>query len=266
MGDGSVPAPAVSVLEQVGSWTKKNGESIYGTSACPLDDFPWGRCTVRGERLYLHALSRPADGVLRFSGLKTAVSSAYLLALPEKKLPVSREDDVVSVNVGLKGWDEFDTVVVLELAGLPRVDPPVVTQGSDIPFVLDYKNALTRGRAVKRFNRDGGFHISKWSGPQDACEWQLLVSQPGRYRVLISYAAPPESEKRPFAVHVGERVLRGEVHGTGDGYRYRESELGIVELTKAGPLLVQVHPAAAGTNLMYFQRLVLRQVGGVAVE
>ncbi len=266
MGDGRIPPPSVAVLEQVGAWVRRNGESIYGTSACPLQDFPWGRCTVRGAKVYLHALTRPADGTLRVSGLITAVKSAYLLAEPARRLEVSNKDDVISVVVGQGNWDEFDTVVVLELSGPPTVDPPLVTQGSDVPFQLDCQNAVTAGRAVKRFNRDGGFHISKWTGPEDACAWRLLVSQPGRYRVMIRYAATPTSTLRAYTVRIGEQVLEAQVVSTGEGYRYTEVELGTVELKRAGPLTVRVAPKDAGENLMYLQRLSLRQVGRVAVE
>ena len=141
----------------------------------------------------------------------------------------------------------------------------MVTQGSDTPFQLDYRRAIATGRAVKRFNRDGGFHISKWTGPEDSCEWRLLVSQPARYRVLISYAAAPEFAAR---LHPPDRRTnpRSTGRGTGEGYRYRETELGMVELKKPGPLIVRLAPKDAGVNLMYLQRLVLRQVGGVAVE
>ena len=70
MGDGTIPPPSVAVLEKVGAWMRKNGESIYGTSACPLAGFPWGRCTVKGEKVYLHVFSWPADAVLRLIGFE----------------------------------------------------------------------------------------------------------------------------------------------------------------------------------------------------
>jgi alpha-L-fucosidase len=266
MGDGSVPPPSAAVLRQVGSWVRKNGESIYGTSPCPLEDFSWGRCTVRGEKMYLHALTRPADGVLRVRGLKNEVRSARLLAEPARKLDVSRKDDVISVGVGATGWDEFDTVVALELAGPPQTDPPLITQGSDDEFQLDYQRAVTSGKAVKRFNPDGGFHISKWTAPEDACEWHLLVSQPGRYQVLISYAASPESAGREYVVRIGAQDFAAQVVPTGDGYSFRESEIGIVELRKPGPMIVRMTPKGSGTNLMYLQHVLLRQVSGVAAE
>src|SRR5205807_2126567 len=76
MGDGTIPPPSVAVLEQVGTWMGKNAESIYGTSACPLE-FPWGRCTAGQGRIYLHVFSSPADGFIRVSGLRNEVKSAY---------------------------------------------------------------------------------------------------------------------------------------------------------------------------------------------
>ena len=266
MGDGSVPAPTIAVLEQVGGWMQKNSASLYGSTACPLPDFPWGRCTVNGEKMYLHALARPADGRLRVNGLKNNVKAAYRLTEPAKKLEVARVDDVIQVNVGMSGWDEFDTVVVLELDGKPRADAPVVTQGSDIPFHMDYRLAMTSGSTMKRFNREGLFHLARWTAPEDAAEWNLLVSQPTKYRVLIRYAAPQAAAGREFLVKVGDQTVAGRTEATGEGYKYREFDLGVVELKKSGPLKVRVAPKSAGGNLMYFQSLELRQLSGAAVD
>jgi hypothetical protein len=47
-----------------------NSESIYGTTASPLPEQPWGRTTVKGNRVYLHVFSWPADGKLRVPGLR----------------------------------------------------------------------------------------------------------------------------------------------------------------------------------------------------
>ena len=79
-GEGIVPQPAVDILHQVGEWMGRNGESIYGTSPCPLGQLPWGRCTVKGEKLYLHVFDWPKDQELSMAGLKNEVKRAYLLA------------------------------------------------------------------------------------------------------------------------------------------------------------------------------------------
>ena len=267
MGDGTIPAPSVATLRKVGEWVRANGESIYGTSASPLPEQPWGRITVKGDKLYLHVFSWPGDGVLRVPGLKNELRSAYALAAPSRKLTLGRANENVAVTLPAKPLDEYDTVIVLQLDGAPRVDPPVVTQGSDSPFELDYQRAVTSGKAVKRFNRDGKFHIAKWTGPNDAITWHLLVSQAGQYQVRIRYSARKESSAAKYAVTVGGQTLTGAVVETGEGYQYQTFDLGAVKLAKAGSYIVQIKPAAeSGHNLMFFQELDLVPEGPLMVE
>jgi alpha-L-fucosidase len=261
MADGTVPAPSIATLSAVGTWMQANGESIYGTSACPLMDSPWGRCTVKGSTVYLHVLSWPADAVLRIPGLHTNVREAYLLADASRKLRVARENDVVSVSLPAAPPDRIDSVVVLQLDGPPKVDQPLLTQGSDASFELDYLKAVTSGKAVKRFNRDGGFHIAKWSSPGDTATWNLLVSQAGEYTVRIRYASPAEWARGRYAITLGKNELTGTVQATGPGYRYGTFDIGKIRIPTAGRYSVTIRPAAtASHSLMYFQMLELEPV------
>jgi len=267
MGDGTIPEPSVATLRKLGEWVHANGESIYGTSASPLPAQPWGRITVKADKLYLHVFSWPGDGVLRVPGLKNAVRSAYALADPSRKLTLRSADENTAITLPAKPLDDHDTVIVLQLDGPPRVDPPVVTQGSDSPFELDYQPAVTAGKAVKRFNRDGKFHIAKWTGPEDTITWHLLVSQAGGYKVRIRYSARKESSGLKYVLAVGGETLTGTVVETGEGYQYRTFDLGTVRFAKAGSYVVQIKPAAEqGRNLMFFQALDLVPEGPLMIE
>src|SRR5208337_1105628 len=95
---------------------------------------PWGRCTVKGRKIYLHLFSWPGDAVLHVAALHADVARAYLLAEPSRTLPAARDRDGARVSLPLESPDAIDTVVVLELGGPLQVDPPIVTQGSDAPF------------------------------------------------------------------------------------------------------------------------------------
>jgi alpha-L-fucosidase len=271
MGDGTIPAPSVATLRKAGEWVRANGESIYGTSASPVREQPWGRSTVKGDKLYLHVFSWPGDGVLRMPGLKNELRSAYALADPSRKLTFQRIDGNVAITLPDKPLDELDTVhdtvIVLQLDGPPRVDPPVITQDTESPFELDSQLAVTSGKAVKRFNRDGKFHIAKWTGPEDTITWRLLVSQAGEYQVRIRYSARNESNGAKYAVTVGGQTLTGAVVETGEGYQYKTFDLGAVKLEKAGSYVVQIKPAAeSGHNLMFFQQLDLVPEGPLMAE
>ena len=137
----------------------------------------------------------------------------------------------------------------------------MLTQSTDSGFELDYIKAITSGNAVKRFNRDGKFHISKWTGPGDSVSWRLLVSQKGAYKVRIHYAAKPEWASAKYVISVGAQTLVNAVQSTGDWYQYKSFDLGTVNIPKAGPYTLNVRPAAQSAhNLMYFQSITLEPV------
>jgi alpha-L-fucosidase len=96
---------------------KVNSESIYGTTASPLGSFPWGRCTAKPGKLYLHVFDWPKDGWLEVPGPRNKISKVYLLADKEcRSLVVNRLDENrLVVSVPEKAPDAINTVVVLEI-------------------------------------------------------------------------------------------------------------------------------------------------------
>jgi alpha-L-fucosidase len=261
MGDGAIPPASVATLQNVGLWMSKNSGSIYGSSACPLPDSPWGRCTVNGTTLYLHVFSWPSDATLRIPALETGAQSAYLLTDPSHKLKVGREHGVTTIALPSQPPDPSDSVVVLRLTAPPKVAPQIMTQGSDSPFDLDYQKAVTAGKAVKRFNRDGNFHISKWTAPGDSVTWHLVVSQTGKYRLKIRYSAPSEWAGGKYEIRIGGETVRGTVQATGEGYQYRVFDLPGLTLSHAGPYEVVIRPEATLPHyLMYFESITLEPV------
>ncbi len=267
MADGTIPEPSVATLREVGIWMQANGESIYGTSASPLPEQTWGRSTVKGNSLYLHVWSWPADNKLRISGLNNQVLSAYALTNRSRPLTISRVNGTPVIALPPHPPDERDTVIALQLDGSPRVDAATVTQGSDAPFELDYVAGVTAGKAVKRFNRDGKFHIGKWTGPEDSITWRVLISQTGEYNVRIRYSARQESKDAKYVVKIGGQTVTGTVVPTGEGYQYKTFDLGKIKLSKAGFSTVQIKPTAERNhNLMFFQALELIPFGPTMVE
>ncbi|MHC4206651.1 MAG: alpha-L-fucosidase, partial [Planctomycetota bacterium] len=115
--EGLIPAPSVERLAAIGEWMKVNSESIYGTTASPLGEVPWGRCTAKPGKLYLHVFDWPANGKLEVSGIKNKVKKAYLLADKERaKLPVEKQSgQKIIISVPSKAADPIDTVIVLQI-------------------------------------------------------------------------------------------------------------------------------------------------------
>jgi alpha-L-fucosidase len=115
--EGLIPGPSVERLAAIGEWMKVNSESIYGTMASPLGEVPWGRCTAKPGKLYLHVFDWPTNGKLEVPGLKNKVKKAYLLADEKRaKLLLTRTSaEKVVITVPSKAADPVNTVIVLEI-------------------------------------------------------------------------------------------------------------------------------------------------------
>jgi len=115
--EGLIPDASVERLAAIGEWMKVNSESIYGTTASPLGTLPWGRCTAKPGKLYLHVFDWPTNLRLEVPGLKNQVKKAYLLSdRKHTALSVRRElKDKIVVRIPREAPDAVDTVVVLEI-------------------------------------------------------------------------------------------------------------------------------------------------------
>ncbi len=121
--DGLVPPEAVRILQEVGKWMEKYGESIYGTTGSPIGRPAWGRCTAKPGKLYLHVFEWPTQEQLVVPSVKKKVKKAYLLADPRKtplKAQKRPNGDLViqlhTIRLPSKALDPSDTVIVLETA------------------------------------------------------------------------------------------------------------------------------------------------------
>jgi alpha-L-fucosidase len=107
-GDGSIPPESVERMAAIGAWLKVNGESIYGTAASPFETLPFdGRCTRKGEVLYLHLFSRPNTGDLT---IRTQATGARFLATGQS-LRVTRREDLLTISLPARLPDPVASVI-----------------------------------------------------------------------------------------------------------------------------------------------------------
>jgi alpha-L-fucosidase len=79
---------------------------------------PWGRCTQKPGKLFLHVFEWPKDGSLVVPKLNKPVDKAYLLADATKKaLPISNTEKGLTITLPTPSPDAIDSVVVLEIQG-----------------------------------------------------------------------------------------------------------------------------------------------------
>ncbi len=266
-GNGEIPAATVEIFRKVGPWVERNAEGIYGTTANPFGELSWGYCTVKGSMVYLFVRDWPKDGLLTIPGLHNSVTSAYLLIDRSTLLPVIQTENLTRISLPLKAPDNPVTVVALEIQGSPRVEPPMVFQDDTGSIGLNYLNVITHGKTMTRFNCKGGFHISKWTGPEDSADWFVHVDKPGTFQVNITYAAKKEWEGKQFEITIGNNSLEQSVIYTGDWFIYHEFPVGYIELSKSGDYKVTVRPKELNDNyLMWLNSITINPVKRIKTD
>ena len=113
MPNGKIQPEFVSTLEEIGRWTAKYGDAIYGTRGGPIPPRQWGVTTRKGQTVYVHILDWP-DAALLLPALPAKVASATLLT---DKRPVSfvQQSEGVILTIPRDRRDPIDTIVALEL-------------------------------------------------------------------------------------------------------------------------------------------------------
>ena len=112
MPNGEVQPEFVSRLHEVGDWTSKYGESIYGTRGGPLVPAPWGVTTQKDGKIYIHILDWNAPQ-LAIGPIAKKISAAHLLA-GSAAVTFTQSADGVVLKLPTRGDAEIDQVVVLE--------------------------------------------------------------------------------------------------------------------------------------------------------
>lgn len=237
--EGVIPQPSVDRLREIGKWMKVNGEAIYGTTASPFRNLPWGRCTRKGDRLYLHVFDWPTDGVLPVP-MTNRVTKAYLLADREQSLGVVQHEDHVDILVPGKAPDPVASVVVLEVAGeiAPVVLP--VPQAEDGSITVNAVDAEIVGTTARIEGKEP--NIGYWTDPGDMIRWSVRVREPGEFRVAVTYSCEPASAGAEYVITAGESSVSGKVESTGGWNKYVTSEIGTLRIDKAGDVELTIKP------------------------
>ena len=257
--EGVIPQPSVERLAAIGKWLEANGESIYATTAGPFKKLPWGRCTTKPGKLYLHVFHWPADGVLNVP-MSGTVLRAYLLSEPEKALTVSASDRGCAIQLPATAPDPIDTVVVAEVSGTVEPLAATLVQEKDGTIRLSAADAEVIGESAKI---EGGkeLNIGFWTNVNDFAQWQVRVDKPGAFEVEVTYACDTNSGDSEYVVVIGNQAVVGKTEVTGSWTNYRTVSLGGIRINDPGVLNAMVRGLRKpGLAVMNLRSVVLKPV------
>ncbi|MDD4869741.1 MAG: alpha-L-fucosidase [Kiritimatiellae bacterium] len=261
--EGLIPEPAQKILREVGQWLEANGESIYGTQAGPLPECPWGWCTVKPGKVYLHILQWPSNCRLFVPGLKNNVRSAHLLSQPANDLKTERVGDRNwLVQIPAQAPDVRDSVLVLDVDGKPEADRTLTLDPlSSVTTRLGCWLAEIHGKGTKIKNLSletrNNDHIQSWTNSQDWLEWSFCTPLPATYDVKIVYSATGKSVGNEFVFKIGEKEITGSVQDTGGVNNFKEITISRIAVPKTENSTISIKPKsiAGGSSLMQFHAL-----------
>jgi alpha-L-fucosidase len=127
--DGTIPFEEVTVLKELGKWTKKNSEAIYGTEAGLPAGYFYGPSTISKDStmLYLFIHGNP-KGQVMLEGVKNKINRIYTvgngtkLTYKEYLKPYwSSSAGLIFIDVPDAVLDEYITVLAVVLDGKLKI-------------------------------------------------------------------------------------------------------------------------------------------------
>jgi alpha-L-fucosidase len=115
--DGTIQPEFVKVLKEIGTWMKKNGDSIYGTRGGPIQPMSWGVSTQKEDKIYLHVLNLKKE-TLSIPHIKNVVQARIWPNGPQ--LFFYREKNGTALYLPKNLLDEIDTIVELETKDIKK--------------------------------------------------------------------------------------------------------------------------------------------------
>lgn len=119
---GNIPEESYKILSEIGTWMKKNGDSIYGCKSSNISKPENGRITRNKEKIYYHIMENAVGSIPLYGIAKEQVKHVRLLSDgSELKIAdnwiVNNYPDIVFVDISSTPFlpDSIDTVVEITL-------------------------------------------------------------------------------------------------------------------------------------------------------
>lgn len=205
MPDGRIEPRQIAVLQQVGAWLSKNGESIYGTRGGPWKPTKSIASTRSGSVIYVHLLHGDNETV-ELPDIVGQIKSSGILG--GRNVSFARKAGKLLITVPAAERDTADTVIKLELGGSAMAIPAVeLPRGFEADASNVYQNDNADYGAQNAFDGDEQTRWATDSGTKQA--W-----------IAVAYAGPRTIGGVRISEAYANRVQRYEFqYRNGDDWR-----------------------------------------------
>jgi alpha-L-fucosidase len=200
-GDGVFDDKDLAILNGIGKWMDKNGESIYGTTASRLPYHSWGVSTVKKNKLYLHVFNWPKNGKLYVSGF-AQISNGYLLTDPSKKITIQQTPGGDKILLLPKqAPDSINTVIVFDWKGQRSPDSiHFIVPNTKQERFLAYDATQTGKGFGFGDGKTDRYYVEGWKAKEQSLSWEFRTIEKQNFKVVIKYIAPEETSGGSYSV------------------------------------------------------------------
>jgi hypothetical protein len=188
------------------------------------------------------------------------VKNATLLTGPGRPLSVKRAgpDIVIDFPRNL-ARDSDATVVVVELAGPPVVDPYKIVPGADgtldLPvYLADIQSEMGQRAYLDYFYRTT--MLANWQNVNDYPEWKFETAKPGAFEVRVSYASM-WGGKAGYEVEIDGKKLPAETESSPSVYFPKSFVVGKTELAVGAHTLRVRIKSVTNNHAMNLEKVML---------
>ncbi|GIZ10204.1 alpha-L-fucosidase [Flavobacterium sp. UMI-01] len=114
MPNGEIQPEFVKSLKEIGEWTSKYGESIYGTRGDVIKTQDWGTITKKGNTLYVHILKPSQEPYIFLPELKDKIISATSFD-GKRKIKFNQVKEGAFLYVDHNSLDAIDEIIKLNI-------------------------------------------------------------------------------------------------------------------------------------------------------
>ncbi len=125
MSNGEIEAQVIERLKEIGDWTKKYGNAIYGTHGGPYEPNKIFTSTREGNEINILLLKRPGDTLNLAPVPNRKVVSVRFMQGSSLKFTANKDN--ISIQLPEKLPDENCSVIVMEMDG-NTADIPVISK------------------------------------------------------------------------------------------------------------------------------------------
>lgn len=146
--DGTIPDEQVIILEELGRWTSKHAEAIYGTRAGWVEDYYFlekNAFSKDGKTMYVY-LDAVKDR-FKIEGLAGKPKKVRVVGDPKAKLIFNYEEPFLEVALGTVNFDPAVTVIAIDFDEKPTFFP--IPKSSVNGILESYTKARNPNEAIE---------------------------------------------------------------------------------------------------------------------